>query len=218
MLNPLTGFLLAVVGLSILAPSCGGSETSSGTSDVVGVAGTTGNSGGNATGAAGGTGQTGGGGIGTGGEFGSGGFEGVFGGYAGDRVSGAGGGGTGGAALKDASVDTSFCWGDGGRLVATARACQHDGDCGIIVAPHCCGANGAVGILKNEQTTFASCFALPPDACRGLGCASYLGYVTDSGKMTPFDPTVKDPLTLVEVRCTDMLCTTDVVARDAGRD
>jgi hypothetical protein len=76
-----------------------------------------------------------------------------------------------------------------------------DSECAIIVAPHCCGAAGALGILKSEQMAFASCFALPPNACQGLGCATYLGYMTDTGKTTPYDPAVKNQLDLVTVRC-----------------
>ena len=195
--------LAVLVGLSIVGISaCGGSETSSSSR---------GGDGGSAAGS-----ETGGGGVEAGGSSASGGASGTGGregGYAGDRPSGAGG-----TAMSDASVDASFCWGDGGRLVASARACDHDGDCAIIVAPHCCGADGAVGILKSEQMAFASCFAVPPNACQGLGCASYVGYMTDTGKTTEYDGTLKNQLDLVTVHCIAKVCTTNVVAPDAGRD
>lgn len=181
--------LAVIMGLCTLGISaCGGSETSS-----------------SAQGGAGGSSA--------GTEIGGGGVEVREGGNAGDRPSEAGG-----SALSDASADASFCWGDGGRLVTSARACEHDGDCAIIVAPRCCGANGAVGILKSEQIAFAPCFALPSNACQGLGCPSFLGYMTDTGKTTEYDVTLKNQLDLVTVRCMAKICTTDVVVPDAGRD
>lgn len=196
--------VIAAVG-ALVIPACGGSETSSSAQ---------GGAGGSAAG-----GETGGGGVAAGGSStsggasGTGGHEGVFGGNAGDRPSG-----TGGAAMIDASVDTSFCWGDAGRLVTSARACTQDTECAITVAPRCCGADGAVGILKSDQMAFASCFALPPNACQGLGCAKFIGYMTDTGKTTEYDRTVKNQLDLVTVHCIAKVCTTDVVVLDAGRD
>ena len=185
-----------IVGLCVFGSACGGSETSASAQGGVG-------------------GSEAGGSSASGGSSGTGGHQGVFGGNAGDQPSG-----SGGSALTDASAsyDASFCWEDGGRLVTSARACEQDSDCAIIVASHCCGANGAIGILKSEQMAFASCFALPPNACQGLGCASYIGYMTDTGKTTEYDPTVKNQLDLVTVQCIAKVCTTDVVVPDGGRD
>ncbi len=63
-------------------------------------------------------------------------------------------------------------------------------------------------------------FALPPGACSGLACPTYFGYVTDTGKTTPFEGTTVQPIDLVSVGCVGHLCTTDVVLppADAGQD
>ena len=109
---------------------------------------------------------------------------------------------------------------DGGlRPPAVARLCTQDSsDCAIQIAPSCCGADGALGIAKSQAEAYSGCFALPPGACSGLGCAKYLGYTTDTGQTTPWEGTAAQPIDLVSVSCVGRLCTTDVVLADAGQD
>jgi hypothetical protein len=203
MLGNSARIFVGFVGICSLLFACGGSETASGAEGDASVS-PTGGDGGSVSG----TGGT----SASGGAGGTGGSEGL----GGDRPAGTGG--AAGSTTTDAAGDKSFCWDDGGRLVTTARACQEDGDCAILFAPSCCGADSAVGVVKSEQTAFASCFGLPPNACQGLGCAKFVGYVTDTGKMTPYDATVQNPRDLVTVHCVAKLCTTDVVSLDGGHD
>ncbi len=78
----------------------------------------------------------------------------------------------------------------------------------------------AAWAAKAQANAYAGCFALPSGACSGLGCAKYLGYLTDTGKTTPFQGTGTQPIDLVSVGCVGHLCTTDVVLppADAGQD
>ncbi len=115
---------------------------------------------------------------------------------------GAGGLGTGGAmgtggALGDSGV-TVACSDDGGLSPpALARQCTQDSDCSIQIAPRCCGANGALGVAKSEASVYSGCFAMSPSARSGLGCATYFGYVTDTGRTTPWSQSVTQPIDLV---------------------
>lgn len=137
-----------------------------------------------------------------------------------DAGTGTGGAkGTGGV-TGDAGMGVA-CSADGGvSFAAIARQCTQDSDCTIHIAAKCCGADEALGIAKAQVDAYAACFALPPGACNGLGCAKYLGYLTDTGKTTPFLGTATPPIDLVSVRCVGHLCTTDVVVAptDAGQD
>jgi hypothetical protein len=112
------------------------------------------------------------------------------------------------------------CSDDGGvGFSAVARQCTQDSDCTILTAATCCGADSARGIAKAQASAYAGCFALPRGGCGQLGCAKYLGYLTDTGKTTPFLGTDAQPIDLVSVRCVGRLCTTDVVLpADAGQD
>ena len=118
-----------------------------------------------------------------------------------DAGTGTGGAmGTGGV-TGDAGMGVA-CSDDGGvSFSAAARQCTQDSDCTIHLAAKCCGADEALGIAKAQADAYAACFALPPGACNGLGCAKYLGYLTDTGKTTPFDGTATQPIDLVSVRC-----------------
>jgi hypothetical protein len=54
----------------------------------------------------------------------------------------------------------------------------------------------------------------------GLGCAKYVGFQTDTGKITPFLGPAAEPLDSVSVHCVAHLCTTDVLSptpADAGQ-
>jgi hypothetical protein len=136
-----------------------------------------------------------------------------------DAGTGTGGAiGTGGVA-SDAGSGIA-CTDDGGvGLAAVARQCTQDSDCTILTSATCCGADSARGIAKAQANAYAGCFALPSGACSGLGCAKYLGYLTDTGKTTPFQGTGTQPIDLVSVGCLGHLCTTDVVPpADAGQD
>ena len=151
-------------------------------------------------------------GTGTGGVLGTGGMG-------TDAGTGTGGAiGTGGVA-SDAGSGIA-CTDDGGvGLAAVARQCTQDSDCTILTSATCCGADSARGIAKAQANAYAGCFALPSGACSGLGCAKYLGYLTDTGKTTPFQGTGTQPIDLVSVGCLGHLCTTDVVPpADAGQD
>jgi Kazal-type serine protease inhibitor domain len=111
------------------------------------------------------------------------------------------------------------CSDDGGvGLAAVARQCTQDSDCTILTAATCCGADSARGVAKAQASAYSACFALPPGACSGLACPTYFGYVTDTGKTTPFEGTTVQPIDLVSVGCVGHLCTTDVVLppADAG--
>ncbi len=151
-------------------------------------------------------------GTGTGGVLGTGGMG-------TDAGTGTGGAiGTGGVA-SDAGSGIA-CTDDGGvGLAAVARQCTQDSDCTILTLATCCGADSARGIAKAQANAYAGCFALPSGACSGLGCAKYLGYLTDTGKTTPFEGTATQPIDLVSVGCLGHLCMTDVVVpADAGQD
>ena len=102
-----------------------------------------------------------------------------------DAGTGTGGAiGTGGV-TSDAGAGVA-CSDDGGvGFAAVARQCTQDSDCTILTAATCCGADNARGIAKTQASAYAGCFALPPGVCSGLGCAEYLGYLTDTGKTTP---------------------------------
>ncbi len=162
--------------------------------------------------------------LGTGGVVGSGGHPGTGGGLGGGGSPGAGGSvgsggspGTGGVS-PDAGSQVA-CTDDGGAgLPAVARRCTQDSDCTIVIAAKCCGADQALGEAKSQSSTYASCLALPPGACMGLGCAKFIGYSTDTGRTTPAGSTTS-PIDFVAVHCRNQLCTTDVVdVQDAGRD
>ena len=104
-------------------------------------------------------------------------------------------------------------------MPAAARRCTQDSDCTIAVAPRCCGADQAIGEAKSQSGTYATCLALPPGACQGLGCAKFLGYSTDTGKTTPVGGSSDNPLDWVTVHCLNQICTTDVLAaQDGGLD
>jgi len=112
------------------------------------------------------------------------------------------------------------CSDDGGvGLPATARPCAQDSDCTVVIAAKCCGADLALGVAKAQTSAVASCLALPPGACSGLGCAKFIGYTTDTGQMTPAGGLSAQPIDLVSLHCLNQLCTTDVVdVQDTGRD
>jgi hypothetical protein len=120
---------------------------------------------------------------------------------------------------KDTSAGIT-CGGDGGfGLAAVARQCTQNSDCTIHIAPTCCGADEALGIAKAEADAYSGCFVLPPGACSGLGCSKNSGYMTDTGKTTPWLGTATQPIDLVSVTCIGHLCTTDVASPpDAGPD
>jgi hypothetical protein len=141
------------------------------------------------------------------------------GGVAIDAGTGPGGATVTGGAMEDAVTGVE-CSDDGGvSLTAAARQCTQDSDCTIRVAAKCCSADSALGIAKAQASAYSGCFALPPGACSGLRCAKFLGYLTDTGKTTPFQGTATQPLDWVSVSCVDHLCTTDVVSpADAGHD
>jgi hypothetical protein len=152
--------------------------------------------------------------VGTDASAGTGGLTGTGGGTG----TGTGGAGTGGTA-GDAGTGVA-CSDDGGLgFSAAARQCTQDSDCAIHIAATCCGADRALGIAKAQANAYAGCFALPPGACNGRGCAKFIGYVTDTLKTTPFQGTSTQPLDLVSVQCVAHLCTTDVLTpADAGQD
>jgi hypothetical protein len=130
------------------------------------------------------------------------------------------GGATGtGGVTEDALTGVECSDDDGGGFTAVVRQCTQDSDCAIHVAAKCCGADRALGIAKAQASAYSGCFALSPGACSGLGCAKYVGYLTDTGKTTPFQGTGAQPIDSVSVRCVGHLCTTDVVSpEDAGQD
>jgi hypothetical protein len=140
------------------------------------------------------------------------------------ETGGATGAGTGGVAgtggaIGDAGTGVA-CSDDGGLgLSAAARQCTLDSDCTVHVAATCCGADRAFGIAKAQADAYAGCFALPPGACSGLGCPKFLGYLTDTGQITPFQGTTTQSIDLVSVQCVAHLCTTEVLTpADAGLD
>jgi hypothetical protein len=109
--------------------------------------------------------------------------------------------------------------GSGAGLPAAARQCAQDGDCTIAITPTCCGADQALGEAKSQSSAYAKCIALPSGACNGLGCAKFLGYITDTGRTRPVRSTSSQPIDFVSVRCLNQLCTTDVMdIQDAGQD
>jgi hypothetical protein len=150
-------------------------------------------------------------GTGTGGVLGTGGMG-------TDAGTGTGGAiGTGGVA-SDAGSGIAYTDDGGVGFAAVARQCAQDSDCTILTAATCCGADRARGIAKAQASAYAGCFALPSGPCGG--CAEYLGYLTDTGKTTPYLGTATQPIDLVSVQCVAHLCTTDVVVppTDAGQD
>ena len=125
----------------------------------------------------------------------------------------------GGSATGGAAGVGVACSDDAGLSPpAAARRCAHDSDCTIQIAPTCCGADRALGVATAEAAAYAACFALPPGACSGLGCAKYLGYTTDTGQMTPYEGTATNPIDSVFVRCLGNQCTTDVIPTDGAVD
>jgi hypothetical protein len=194
--------LLGLLGLGLFA--CGGATDAGGAGGAVGSGGAPGTGG--ATG--GNAGATGGYGGATGGSAGAtGGNAGVTGGSAGATGGSAGIGGSSGVACTD----------DGGATLARAgRVCVADTDCRIGIGTQCCGADYAYGLAKAQAATYGACFALPANACQGLGCAKFLGYRTDTGAMTTWIAGGGNAIDHVRVRCTASLCTTDVAPADAG--
>jgi len=199
-------FALLATGMAALLAACGSSSSLGDSGDKPG------------TGGAGGTPQT-------GGNSGSGGTPGTGGGVAsggspgtGGNVASGGSPGTGGG-TSDGGLEVS-CSNDGGvGLSAAGRQCTQDSDCTIAIAAKCCGADQALGEAKAQSSTYASCLALPAGACKGLGCAKFLGYTTDTGRTTPMGSASSQPIDLVSVHCLNQLCTTDVVdTGDGGRD
>ena len=127
--------------------------------------------------------------------------------------------GTGGVA-SDAGSGI-VCTDDGGvGLAAVARQCTQDSDCTILAAAACCGADSARGIAKAQASAYSACFRCPLGRAAALHAQHTLGYVTDTGKTTPFEGTTVQPIDLVSVGCVGHLCTTDVVLppADAGQD
>jgi hypothetical protein len=123
-----------------------------------------------------------------------------------------------GGTWADGSTALS-CADDGGLgLPPAARRCGQDADCTIAIAARCCGPDLALGLAKSESSTYAGCLAPPPGGCQGLGCAKYLGYLTDTGRATPVVGASENPIDFVSVHCLSQLCTADVVERDAGAD
>ena len=155
----------------------------------------------------------GGGSPGTGGSFGGGGGIGTGG------VGGSGGGTGAGGGAADTGPPVA-CADDGGvGLPAAGRRCAQDSDCTIAIAARCCGPDQALGEAKSQASIYASCLALPPGACAGLGCAKFLGYSTDTGRTTPNNGSSSQPIDLVTVHCLNQVCTSDVVAtQDGGQD
>ena len=137
-----------------------------------------------------------------------------------DAATGAGGAaGTGGVA--DAAGAGVACSDDAGLgLAAVARQCAQDSDCTMQIAAKCCGPDLALGIATDQESAYSECFVLPSGACNGLGCAKYVGFQTDTGKITPFLGPAAEPLDSVSVHCVAHLCTTDVLSptpADAGQ-
>lgn len=201
-----------MVAVALLTFACG---TKSGLrNDKPGTGGTAG-----ATQTAGSGGNPGTGGAGSGGTPGTGGIAGS-GGMPGTGGKGGSGGspGTGGS-TSDAGPQVACTDDSGVGLPVAARRCTQDSDCTIAIGARCCGPDQALGEAKSQVSTYASCLALPPGACSGLGCAKFIGYSTDTGRTTPMDSTSSQPIDFVSVHCLNQLCTTDVVdVQDAGRD
>lgn len=130
---------------------------------------------------------------------------------------GAGGGGAGGGAgatggSAGVGGDSGIvCWDDGGAFARAARSCTLDSECQIGIARACCGADHAYGVAKTQAAPYGACFAIT--CAPGLGCAKFLGYVTDTGLSTS---ATTDAIDEVVVRCTGGACTTDVASSDAG--
>jgi hypothetical protein len=94
-----------------------------------------------------------------------------------------GGGGT------DASHDAPLaCFQDGGALVPTAKICYTDGECTVLVVHTCCGADLAIGLSK-VVPQYAACYPQAgPNSCGGLGCAKFLGTLTEDDQVGTSEP------------------------------
>jgi hypothetical protein len=224
---------LCILAIGLLGAACGNgsaSHTPTSSGEVGGLSGGSGGSSGagaqagiiGSTAAAGGSPGTAGnaaGGAGIGGSV-------AQGSVGGSTAAGGGSPGTGGTAAVDAGIGGAVADGSGGvtcsdnggiRFAAAARQCAQDSECTIQIARTCCGFDVALGLAKSKANAYSGCF--PPGSCTGLGCAKSVGYSTDSGQSTPWDPTVTQPIDRVTVQCVDNLCTTTVVLpADAGRD
>jgi hypothetical protein len=186
----------------------GGSFAGSGGTGAGGRSGTGGTPGTGGTSASGGT-------IGTGGTRATGGAS-TTGGNPGTGGSIATGGASGSG---DASAGVACTDDAGSGFAAVARQCTQDSDCAVYIAQSCCGASRALGIAKAQENAYAGCFALPAGGCGQLGCPTGFGYVTDTGKTTPYLGSATQPLDEVSVACVGHQCTTDVVVPpDAGQD
>jgi hypothetical protein len=94
-----------------------------------------------------------------------------------------GGGGT------DASHDAPLaCFQDGGALVPTAKICYTDGECTVLVVHTCCGADLAIGLSK-VVPQYAACYPQAgPNSCGRLGCAKFLGTLTEDDQVGTSEP------------------------------
>jgi hypothetical protein len=203
---------LTLGGFVALTCACGSAASSDDGGRLTGTGGTAGTAGGGFGGQSA-----------TGGILGSGGGSGLGGSgsdAAGTTGSGSGGppatggvpGAGGNSGRGDGGMDAAVvCTADGGTgLPAAARRCSSDADCTIAIVALCCGADQALGEAKSAADAYAACLALPPGACAGLGCAKFLGYVTDTGRTTPSVAATEKPIDWVVVRCSNGLCTSDV--------
>jgi hypothetical protein len=99
-----------------------------------------------------------------------------------------GSGDTAGGGASDASAQDApaVCFGDSGKLVPEAKACNgSDSDCFALHVVTCCGPDLSIGLAK-AAADYAACFkqATGPDACRGLGCAKQLATLAEDGQTT----------------------------------
>jgi hypothetical protein len=102
-----------------------------------------------------------------------------------------------GGTVDDGGADASHdapvaCFQDGGVLVRQAKVCYAvDSECAVLVVSTCCGANLAVGLSKIEPQ-YAACYPQAgPNSCRGLGCAKFLGTLTDDGQLGTSEPVAR---------------------------
>jgi hypothetical protein len=108
-------------------------------------------------------------------------------GQGGTSSTGTGGSGGSGGENDASSQDApAICFGDSGKLVPAAKACNGpDSDCFALHVATCCGPDLSIGIAKGALE-YAACFsqATGPDACRGLGCAKQLATLAEDGQTT----------------------------------
>ena len=108
---------------------------------------------------------------------------------------------TGSDAARDGAADASYlaCFNANGRLDASIKACQVDGDCLIKQEQtDCCGSLLEVGVNAMYAGTFAACEDAWVAHFPGCGCASGTT-LTEDGKTSTPGSDAGPP----QVRCTD---------------